>query len=155
MFFRLIFRLRAHFRPHSSAIFHPNTPHNFLLPVCQHMINDDLSKKKSPHFREKYLVLSYLKLSDQCVCKDHLKSEVWFCRKPPPPNEVCLFHWASANFCDGPSSIWSKHKMCAQPFVAFNMIDKHTFHAHAPNKLHIQWNINIFLPYCTAKEGAS
>ena len=25
------------------------------------MINDDLSKKKSPHFREKYLVLSYLK----------------------------------------------------------------------------------------------
>ena len=24
------------------------------------MINDDLSKKKSPHFREKYLVLSYL-----------------------------------------------------------------------------------------------
>ena len=33
MFFRLFFRLSAHFRPHSSAIFHPNTPHNFLLPV--------------------------------------------------------------------------------------------------------------------------
>ena len=31
--FRLFFRLSAHFRPHSSAIFHPNTPHNFLLPV--------------------------------------------------------------------------------------------------------------------------
>ena len=28
------------------------------------MINDDLSKKKSPHFREKYLVLSYLKARD-------------------------------------------------------------------------------------------
>ena len=26
------------------------------------MINDDLSKKKSPHFREKCFVLSYLKL---------------------------------------------------------------------------------------------
>ena len=25
------------------------------------MINDDLTKKRSPHFREKYLVLSYLK----------------------------------------------------------------------------------------------
>ena len=31
--FRLFFRLSAHFRPLSSAIFHPNTPHNFLLPV--------------------------------------------------------------------------------------------------------------------------
>ena len=28
------------------------------------MINDDLSKQKSPHFREKYLVLSYLKNFD-------------------------------------------------------------------------------------------
>ena len=26
------------------------------------MINDDMSKKKSPHFWEKYLVLSYLKI---------------------------------------------------------------------------------------------
>ena len=59
MFFRLFFRLSAHFRPHSSAIFHPNTPH--IVARYQHMINDDLSKKKSPHFREKYLVLSYLK----------------------------------------------------------------------------------------------
>ena len=56
MFIRLFFRLSVHFRPHSSAIFHPNTPHNFLLPVISIMINDDLSKK-SPHFREKYLVL--------------------------------------------------------------------------------------------------
>ena len=32
------------------------------------MINDDLSKKKSPYFREKYLVLSYLKLVVQICC---------------------------------------------------------------------------------------
>ena len=56
MFFRLFFRLSAHFRPHSSAIFHLNTPHNFFVARYQHKINDDLSKKKSPHFREKYLV---------------------------------------------------------------------------------------------------
>ena len=43
--FRLFFRLSAHFRPHSCAIFHPNTPHNVLLPVISIMINDDLSKK--------------------------------------------------------------------------------------------------------------
>ena len=33
------------------------------------MINDDLSKKKSPHFREKYLVLSYLKTNTWDNCR--------------------------------------------------------------------------------------
>ena len=33
MFFWRFFRLSANFRPYSSAIFHPNTPHNFMLPV--------------------------------------------------------------------------------------------------------------------------
>ena len=55
-FFGYFFRLSAHVRPHSSAIYHPNTPHNFLLPV----ISLWFEQKKSPHFREKYLVLSYL-----------------------------------------------------------------------------------------------
>ena len=44
MFFRLFFRLSAHFRPHSGAIFHRNTPHNFFAHY-QHTINDDVSKK--------------------------------------------------------------------------------------------------------------
>ena len=59
MFFRLFFRLSAHFRPHSSAIFHPNTPHNFLLPLSAYDKWWFEQKKKSPHFQEKCLVLSY------------------------------------------------------------------------------------------------
>ena len=31
--FLAIFSFECHFRPHSSAIFYPNTPHKFLLPV--------------------------------------------------------------------------------------------------------------------------
>ena len=60
MFFRLFFRLSAHFRPHSSAIFHPNTHIIFCCPLSAY---DKwwFEQKKSPHFREKYLVLSYLK----------------------------------------------------------------------------------------------
>ena len=44
-FFWLFFRLSAHFWPHSSAIFYPNTPHNFFFAQYHHMWNDDLSKK--------------------------------------------------------------------------------------------------------------
>ena len=60
MYFRRFFRLSAYFRPHSSAIFHPNTHIMFYCPLSAY---DKwwFEQKKSPHFREKYLVLSYLK----------------------------------------------------------------------------------------------
>ena len=43
IFIRRFFRLSANFRPHSSAIVHPNTHKNFFAHY-QHMINDGLSK---------------------------------------------------------------------------------------------------------------
>ena len=62
MFFRRFFRLSANFRPYSSAIFHPNTPHNFLLPVIN-IYKWWFEQKKSPHLREKCFVPSYLKIT--------------------------------------------------------------------------------------------
>ena len=43
-YFRRFFRLGASFRPHSCAIFHPNT-HIIFFARYRHMINDDLRKK--------------------------------------------------------------------------------------------------------------
>ena len=59
LFFRRFFRLSANFRPHSCAIFHPNTHIIFFCPLSAY---DEwwFEQKKSPHFRENYLVLSYL-----------------------------------------------------------------------------------------------
>ena len=73
MFFRLFFRLRAHFSPHSSAIFHPNTHIIFCCPLSAY---DKwwFEQKKSPHFREKYLVLSYLKAGPPCGYFSHVWS---------------------------------------------------------------------------------
>ena len=50
------------------------------------MINDDLSKKKSPHFREKCLVLSYLNGVMEEVCCSLIRSEVGRC------DPVVAFH---------------------------------------------------------------
>ena len=59
--FRLFFRLSAHFRPHSCAIFFIQIPHIiFCCPLSAYDKGWLEQKKKSPHFREKYLVLSYL-----------------------------------------------------------------------------------------------
>ena len=54
--FLAIFSFECQFRPYSSAIFHPNTPQIFFCPLSAH---DKwwFEQKKSPHFREKYLVL--------------------------------------------------------------------------------------------------
>ena len=60
---------------------------------------------KSSHFR--------LQNSDQCVYNRSFKARiVIFVTTPPPPpcNELCSFHWASANFCNG---LFSK---VTQPF---------------------------------------
>ena len=63
MFFRLFFRLSAHFSTPLKSNISSKYPTYFFVARYQHMINDDLSKKKkSPHFWEKCLVLSYLKL---------------------------------------------------------------------------------------------
>ena len=60
MFFRLFFRLSAHFWPHSTATFHPNTHMFFCSLLAYDKWWYEQKKKRKPHLREKYLVLSYL-----------------------------------------------------------------------------------------------
>ena len=50
--------------------------------------------------------------------KHHLKPQMrFFSKNPTLVNEFCSFHWASANFCDGPSShtsmpTFESHRAC-------------------------------------------
>ena len=63
-------------------------PTQFFAALYQHMIYDDLSKKKSPHFREKCLGLSYLKPSlvkVKCFYKTRWGYDKWMCQNPKLP----------------------------------------------------------------------
>ena len=66
MFFRLFFSFECPFSTPLQCNISSKYPTYFFVARYQHMINDDLSKKKSPHFREKYIVLSYLKSLLSC-----------------------------------------------------------------------------------------
>ena len=47
-----------------------------------------------------------LQLSDESVYKIPFEAQsAIFFRKPYPPNEFCSFHWASANFSNGPKIV--------------------------------------------------
>ena len=58
MFFQLFFRLSAHFRPHSCAIFHPNTHIIFCCPLSAY--DKWWFEQKNHHILGKSIVLSYL-----------------------------------------------------------------------------------------------
>ena len=98
VFFWRFFRLSANFRPYSSAIFHPNTPHNFFCMLSAH---DKwwFEQKKSPHFREKYLVLSYLKekIKHWFPCRTLLRLPFLLLRWPLPLPRQCASHPTSSS----------------------------------------------------------
>ena len=85
-------------RGHRKSSQNPGKTHTISFtrnPLPSHKTN------KSSHFR--------LQLSDQCAYKRPFWSiKSAFCEIPSSPNEVCSFHWASANFYDGPLTLRSR-----------------------------------------------